>query len=99
VGFFGEWINGIVEDITHFAMDNAAGGLEDLASSLVAEYAQEEGEEGDELLEVSEDDVEPVEEISEEDVEPVEEPAEGEEGGEENFEDLFEEAPAEEEEG
>lgn len=90
VPYFSEWINGIVEDITHFAMDNAAGGLEDLASSLAAEYTQDEG---DELFEVDDEDVEEVEEIDEEAVEPVEE--EEAEGGE-SFEDLFEEVPAEE---
>jgi hypothetical protein len=96
VPYFSEWINGIVEDITHFGMDNASGALEDLASSLAAEYTQEEGgEEGEELMEIGEEDVEEVEEIPEEEVEPVEE-EEVEES--EGFEDLFEEVPTEEEE-
>jgi hypothetical protein len=81
VQYFGEWINGVVEDITHFGMDNAAGALEDLASSLAAEYVQDEGGEGEELFEVSSDDVETVEEVDEDAIEPVED--------EESLEDMF----------
>lgn len=62
------WANEIVEDVNHFGLDEVANALEDYVSTLSAEFQQEE-QEGDELLDVS--DEAPVEEVSEEDVEEV----------------------------
>jgi hypothetical protein len=67
------WANELVEDINHLGLDEAAAALEDFVGTLTAEYVSE-GEEGDEdLLEVTEDDLEEPEVVEEEEIEPVEE--------------------------
>lgn len=74
------WANELVEDINHLGLDEAAAALEDFVGTLTAEYVQGEEEE-DDLLEVTEDEIEEPELVEEEEIEPVEE--EGEEGEEE----------------
>jgi hypothetical protein len=65
------WADGIVEDINHAGLDEVGAALEDFVGTLTSEYVQEE--EGEELLEVDELDIEPVEEVEEEEVAPEEE--------------------------
>lgn len=64
-----EWSAEIVEDVTHYGLDEVAGALEDHVSSLTAEYIQ--SDEGDEVLEVGEQDVDEVDVVEEEEVEPA----------------------------
>ena len=64
------WGDEIVEDIIHAGLDEVGGALEDFVGTLTSEYVQEE--EGEELLEVDEFDIEPVEEVEEEEVAPEE---------------------------
>lgn len=78
-----QWANEIVEDVNHFGLDEVAGTLEDFVGTLAAEFQQPEGEEGEELLEVGEGEIEEVaeeevEEVPDEEVDLEEEPAEGE---------------------
>lgn len=76
--FYRPWINDMVETIVTQGMNEAAGALEDVASSYAAEQSapDDEEDEGDELIEVPKEEVEEVE-----DVEPAEE-----EEGEEDME-------------
>ncbi|KKN23364.1 hypothetical protein LCGC14_0905630 [marine sediment metagenome] len=66
------WSDEIVEDVNHFGLDEVAGALEDYVGTLAAEF-QQEAAEGDDLLEVPEEDLEEVEEVEEEDVEETDE--------------------------
>ncbi len=75
------WSAEIVEDVNHYGLDEVAGALEDHVSSLTAEYIQ--ADEGDEVLEVGEQDVDEVDVVEEEDVEPVAEDEASEEDVEE----------------
>jgi len=92
------WSNEIVEDVNHMGLDEVAGALEDYVGTLTAEYQQPEGEEGDELLEVADEDLEEVdvEEVAEEDVEPEEGEESDEEPEEISFEELGIEMPTDE---
>lgn len=65
------WSDEIVKDVNHFGLDEVAGALEDYVGTLTAEFQQEDGEEGDDLLEVPEEDLDAVEEVEEEEVEEV----------------------------
>ena len=95
--FMGE----LVSDLVQYGMEDITAAVEDIASSMAAEYISEDPEE--EAFEVGPEEVEVVEEVTEEEVEPAEEGAE--EGAEEvapgeveELEELFggeEEAEAE----
>lgn len=64
------WANELVEDINHLGLDEAAAALEDFVGTLTAEYVQ--GDDEDDLLEVTEDEIEDPEVVEEEEIEPVE---------------------------
>jgi len=78
------WADEIVKHINDDGLSEVAVAIEDFVGTLTSEYVQED--EGDELLEVEDFDVEPVEEVSEEEVAPEDEeaPAEEEIGLEDN---------------
>lgn len=82
---FGTWISQVVEDVVYHGMDEATEALDELAQSLVSKFL--EPDEGDELLEVQEpevDGVDELQEVTEQDVAPADEDLSG---------DLFEEIP------
>jgi len=93
---FGPWIQGLVEDVVQFGMPEVGGALEDLASSLTAEFVSEETEAGDEEMLGLEEEAPEEEEVGVVEEEPVEEPAPEEAPAEEapGLEELM--APAEE---
>lgn len=97
---FHGFMNELVSDLVQYGLEDISASVEDIASTMAAQYGSDDefGAEGDDILEVSPDEVEEVEEVSEEEVEPVEEDlgdedlgeeAEPAAEGEEDLEDLF----------
>ena len=86
---FQGFMNELVSDVIQYGMEDINATVEDLASTMAAQYGAEDEfaeEAGGELFEVEPGDVEEIEEVFEEDVEPVEEDEEDEEEGEEEAE-------------